>query len=88
MYCNSFNVICVVICSGCLEEYIGRTGAGKSRLRYRVRVYKQNLKQPEKGKLKVEEYIQICGRGTFKMFPFLQMLSNDTNLRTTYQLKF
>ena len=28
MFCNSFNVIYVVICSGCLEEYIGKTGVG------------------------------------------------------------
>ena len=33
MSCNSFNVIYVLICSGCLEEYIEETGAGKTRLR-------------------------------------------------------
>ena len=37
-FCNSFNVIYVVICSGCLEEYIGETGVGKTRLRDSVRV--------------------------------------------------
>ena len=30
---NSFNVIYGLICSGCLEEYITETGAGKMRLR-------------------------------------------------------
>ena len=30
---NSFNVIYAVICSGCLEEYIGETGVCKTRVR-------------------------------------------------------
>ena len=32
MSCNSFNVIYVVTCSGCLEDHIGETGVGKTRL--------------------------------------------------------
>ena len=44
---NSFNIIYVLICSGCLEEYIEETGVGKTRLRGRVRVYRQHMKQPE-----------------------------------------
>ena len=47
MCCNSFNVIYVVICSGCLEEYIGEMGVGKAKLSGRVRVYIQCLRQPE-----------------------------------------
>ena len=38
MFCNSFNVIYVLICSGCLEEYTGETGVGKRRKRDRIRV--------------------------------------------------
>ena len=86
--CNSFNVIYVVICSGCLIEYIGETGVGKTRLRDRVIVYRQHIKQPGHHKLKVEELLQICGRDSFKIFPFLQMRSNDTNLRRVYETTF
>ena len=59
MHCNSFDVIHVLICSGCSEEYTGETetGVGKTRLRDRVRVYRQYIKQPEHQKLKVEEHI-------------------------------
>ena len=57
MHYNSFDVIHVLICSGCLEEYIGETGVGKTRLRDTVRVYRQYIKQPEHQKLKVEEHI-------------------------------
>ena len=74
--------------SGCLEEYIGEMGVRKTRLRDRVRVYRQHAKQPEHHKLEVEEHIRICGRGSFKIFVFLQMWSNDTNLRRTYETKF
>ena len=81
MYCNSFYVIYVLICSGYLEEYIGETGVGKIRLRDRVREYRKHVNQ----KLKVEERIRICGRGSFKIFPFLQMQSNDKNLRRAYE---
>ena len=75
MSCNSFNVINVLICSAFLQEYIGETGVGKTRLRDSVRVYRQHIKQPEHQKLKV---IRICGRRSFKIFPSLQMQSNDT----------
>ena len=71
-----------------MKEYIGETGVGKTRLRDRVRVYRQHIKQPEHQKLKVEEHVRICGRDSFKVFPFLQMRSNDSNLRRAYETKF
>ena len=37
--CNSFNLMYVVICDTCKEEYIGETGERKTKLRDRVRVY-------------------------------------------------
>ena len=88
MSSNSFNVIYLLICSGCLKEYIGETGVGKPKLRDRVKVYRQHIKQPEHQKLKVEEHIRFRGRDSFKIFPFLQMQSNDTNLRRAYETKF
>ena len=32
--------------------------------------------------------MQICERGSFKIFSFLQMRLNDTNLRRAYETKF
>ena len=78
MSCNSFNVIYVLICSGILEEYIGETRVGKTRLRDSVRVYRKHIKQHEHQKLKLGEHIGICGKGPFKIFPFPQMSPNDT----------
>ena len=36
MSCNSFDVIYVVFCSSCLEEYIGEKDVEKTRLRDRI----------------------------------------------------
>ena len=88
MSCNSFNVIYILICLGCLEECVGATGVGKIRLRDRVTVYRKHIKQPEHKKLKVEEHIRIRPRGAFKIFLFLQMRSNETILRRAYEVKF
>ena len=33
MSCNSFNVVYVVLCFGCLEEYTGEISVGKTKLR-------------------------------------------------------
>ena len=88
MSCNSFNVIYIAICSSSLEQYIGEKGVDKVRVRDGDREYRQHIKQPEHQKLKVEKHIRIFEGGSFKIFPFLQMWSNDTNLRRAYETKF
>ena len=85
MTCDSRNLIYVVICPTCREEYIGETGTGDSKLRDRVRIYRQHIRQPEHEKLKVEKHLRTCGKGNFTIFPFLQLRSNDTDLRREYE---
>ena len=43
MTCDSRNLIYVVICPTCKEEYIDETGIGESKLRDRVRIYRQHI---------------------------------------------
>ena len=88
LFCNSFNVIYVVIRSSCLEEHVGGKDVGKTRLRDRVVIYRKHIKQPEHQKAKVKEHIRIRGRGPFKIFPFVQMRLNDTNSRRAYETSF
>ena len=45
--CDSFNLIYVVFCDACKEEYIGETREGKTKLRDRVIVYRQHIRQPQ-----------------------------------------
>ena len=74
MSCDSCNLIHVIICCGSAEEYIGETGEGDTKMRDRVRVYRQHIRDPTYQQLKVEEHIRIC---EFKISPFLQMNSKD-----------
>ena len=86
--CGSFNLIYVFICDKCIEEYIGEIGEEKTKLRSRVRVYRQPIQQPQYQQLKVEGYLRVCGNGKFQIFPLLEMLSQDANLRRSYKTSF
>ena len=77
--CDSFNLIYVVICGTCKEEYIRETGQGKTKLRGRVSVYYQHIRQPQYQQLKVEGHLRVCGSGEFQIFPFA------TNAFTRYR---
>ena len=66
--CDSFNLIYVVICGTCKEEYIGETREGKTKLRDRVRVYHQHIRQPQYQQLKVEGHLRVCGNKEFWYF--------------------
>ena len=46
------------------------------------------MNQSDHQKSKVEGHIQICRRAFFKIFPFLQICSNDTDLRRACETKF
>ena len=37
--CDSYNLLCIIICPTCGEEYTGETGVGKTKLRESNRVY-------------------------------------------------
>ena len=88
MTCESSDLIYVVICSTCNEEYIGETGEEKTRVRDRVSVYRQHIRQPHYQQLKCEEYFRICGKGQFKIFPFFKIHSHNKYLREKYEKYF
>ena len=85
---DSSNLLYIVICPTCGEEYTCETGVGKTKLTDRVRVYQQHIRQPEYQKLKVEEHLRTCGKDTFKIFPLLQRQSSDIDLRRSYERNF
>ena len=86
--CDSYNLLYIIICPTCGEEYTDETGVGKTKFRDRVRVYRQHIRQPEYQKLKVEEHLRTCGKGTFKIFPLLRMRSSEIDLRKSYERNF
>ena len=76
MTCESRNLIYAAISPTCKEEYIVETGIGNSKLRDRIRIYRQPIRYPEHEDLKVEKHLRTCGKGNFTIFPFLQLSSN------------
>ena len=49
--CESSNLVYVVICQGCKEEYIGETGF---LVKERMNIYRQHIRQPQYQHLSVE----------------------------------
>ena len=37
---------------------------------------------------KVKGHLRVCSNGKFRIFPLLQMRSQDTNLKLTYETRF
>lgn len=73
--CNSKNVVYVMECSNCAENYIGCTQA----LNYRVALHKSNIKIADNRYLNVSKHIATCGNAKFKVMPILQT-TNYTSL--------
>ena len=86
--CDSSNLLYVVICPTCREEYTGETGVGRTKLRDRSESIDNVSGNLSIKKLKVEEHLRTCGKGTFKMFPLLQMRSSQIDLRGSYEKNF
>ena len=83
--CISSNVIYIIICSGCQEEYIGQTSRT---LKERLGVYREAIRHPKYERLPVEKHLRECGKGKFNMFPILQVRKDDKLTRECIESKF
>ena len=83
--CISKNLLYIIICSGCKKEYIGQTSC---MLKERLVLYRQHINEPRYQTSEVEEHLRNCGKGYFSIIPFLQIRTDDINLRETMELKF
>ena len=77
MNCKSQNLIYCATCPTCKEFYIGQTG----RLIDRVRVHKQQIRDPSIRNTPCSKHFVECGRGKFTIFPFYKMKNDDENFR-------
>lgn len=77
MNCKSENVIYCAICPTCKEFYIGQTG----KLNARVRVHKQQIKDPSVRNTPCCEHFAECGQGKFTLFPFYKLPNENEILR-------
>ena len=80
--CNTSNLLYVITCPECNEEYIGQTGRT---LRERVVLYRQHIRTKEYQMSLVEEHLRTCGNSKFQIFPFFKLRSMDKINRETYE---
>ena len=72
------NMVYVITCAGCGQNYIGETG---DVLRNRVTVHKQQIRDPD---TRVSAHIDECAAGLtpqFTIFPFYKILSSTESMR-------
>ena len=51
-------------------------------------MYRLQIRQQQYQQLKVEGHLRVCGNEEFWIFPLLQIRSQDTNLRQSYETRF
>ncbi|MCG7879609.1 MAG: GIY-YIG nuclease family protein [Candidatus Thiodiazotropha endolucinida] len=88
MSCDVKNVVYVMKCRGCGEEYIGETG---NLLRQRVTIHNQQIRDPKTRMIKVSEHIANCAHDLnpkYNIFPFYKMYSESTTLRRAKEKLF
>ena len=80
--CESSNLIYVVICQGCKEEYIGETGC---LVKEQIKIYRHHIRQPKYQQLLVEENLRTCRDRKFHLFPFFKISQENKSLRKSYE---
>ena len=74
--CASENLIYVLKCNGCNEDYIGQTGLT---LRKRMTVHRQQIRDPNTRQIPVSEHLDLCASNKFPkyhIFPLYQCADN------------
>lgn len=80
MDCNSANVLYILTCNGCGQQYVGETG---DTLRNRIRVHRQQIRDASTRMLRVSEHIEKCAKTEpyFTVFPFYKLSCEDVLYR-------
>ena len=85
MTCKSENLLYCITCVNCKENYIGQTGNSVCE---RVRIHKQQIRQPEYRQIPLSEHLDICAGGKFKIFPFFKCTEPTEEYRKELERKF
>ena len=77
MNCKTKNVLYIITCTGCKEQYVGMTN---DKLTARVRVHKSHIKNPQYRKLGVSKHIAECSNmePKFNIAPFFKISESTT----------
>ena len=83
--CKSFNLMYVVICCYCQQEYLGQTG---TLLREKISVCKQHINHRQYQVIRMEEHIRNCGKVKSIVIPLFQVKKESKALREVYEDPF
>ena len=78
MDCSSKNLLYVIKCEGCGEDYIGETG---NELRKRMTVHRQQIRDPTINMIPLSAHLRTCAKDKenyFTHFPFNKFADNTT----------
>ena len=88
MSCDAKNLIYVIKCKGCDEEYIGETG---DTLRHRLTVHRQQIRDARVRILYVSNHIANCARFQpvkFTILPLYKMQTDCVSARKMKEKRF
>ena len=83
MTCSSSNLLYVIKCGGCGENYIGQTGM---ELRKRMTVHRQQIRDPSTRMIPLSGHISRCAKNSakqFHVFPFYKFKDTACELERT-----
>ena len=78
MDCSSKNLLYVIKCEGCGEDYFGETG---NELRKRMTVHRQQIRDPTINMIPLSAHLRTCAKDKenyFTLFPFYKFADNTT----------
>ena len=85
MTCKSRDLIYILICHGCGEEYVGETG---TQLNLRTNLHRNQIKNPSYSCLKVSKHVHLCGNNKFSIFPLHKCFAQCHVYREELEAKY
>ena len=85
MTCKSANLIYCIKCQNCEQIYIGQTGNSLSE---RMRVHRQQIRDPSYRQIPLSSHLDTCSGGVFKIFPFYKMRTTSGEHRDIKEKMF
>ena len=85
MTCKSRDLIYLIICEGCYEEYLGETGC---QINERTNLHRNQIETPKYAQIKASKHIHECGNNKFKIFPFHKCFKQCHIYREEFEQKY
>ena len=85
MTCKTMDLIYLLMCTGCREEYLGETGCT---IAERTNLHRSQIKIETYRKLKVSKHVHNCSNGQFKIFPFHKCSQQSHIYREEMEMRF